>query len=404
MGDNTRHEPSEQADESSNGPQGRWGVLMEPILRILVVDDDANTVRGTRRILDQAGYETAGAYNGEQALARVQADRPDLVLLDRQLPDLDGLEVCRRIKSDPALMDTCVVMASGQHTLSDEQSCGLESGADWYIVRPVANRELLARVEAFARGIRKGRSLREKAEALLRHRTASPQPFGDDQAQQLLYEVQVHQVELEIQSDQLRRAQGELQLSRNRYAQLYNEAPIGYVLLDRTGAIRQANRTVGELLGRPAKELVGQTLASVFATEDRDDFLDYIRALWEGTEDRTFEGRWPCADVGIRWVELCGRLERGDVLQAVDEPRLLVTASDVTQRKTSQQRLEQLNVALQAGNDELERFNRLLVGREMRMIELKREVNELCLQLGWEPRYALDFAAPAIGSSDVGNA
>jgi PAS domain S-box-containing protein len=364
---------------------------MDAAIRILVVDDDVDTARGTCRLLEQAGYETTVAYSGTEALAMVRAGRPHLVLLDWQLPDLDGLEVCRQVKNDPALMDTCIVIASAQHTLSDEQSSGLESGADGYIVRPVANRELLARVEAFVRMLRKGRSLREKAEALLRQREASLPSSGDDETQQLLYELQVHEVELEIQGDQLRRAQGELELSRDRYARLFDEAPVGYVLLDRAGSIRQANHALGELLGRPCAALVGQPLASFFAAEDRDGFQELLQALREGKPLPPFEAQWTRANDRMLWVELRGRLEPGPGPHAAGAPCLLVTVSDVSVRKASQQRLEQLNAALLAGNQELERFNRQLVGRELRMIELKREVNELCRRQDLPPRYAVEY-------------
>ena len=119
-------------------------------IRILVVDDDADVVRGTAHLLEQAGYATATAPNGLEALRTMQTFRPDLVLADRDMPGMDGMEMCRHIKGDPALTDVLVVLISGTYTLSEEQAVGLDAGADGYIARPIANRELTARVAGLA--------------------------------------------------------------------------------------------------------------------------------------------------------------------------------------------------------------------------------------------------------------
>ena len=135
-------------------------------VRILVADDDADVLQGTAHLLERAGYETATALNGAAALEVMQSFRPDMVLSDRDMPQMDGLEMCRRIKSDPALRDVFVILISGTFTQSEEQTEGMESGADSYIARPIANRELLARVAAFVRIVRLNSSLREKNVAL----------------------------------------------------------------------------------------------------------------------------------------------------------------------------------------------------------------------------------------------
>jgi len=124
---------------------------MESAIRILVVDDDPDVLRGTCRVLEHAGYATLTAANGALALQQVTAEHPDLVLLDWDLPDIDGIEVCRRIKRDVALADIFVVMASAARVSGDDQLQGLEEGADGFIARPIGNRELAARVAAFVR-------------------------------------------------------------------------------------------------------------------------------------------------------------------------------------------------------------------------------------------------------------
>lgn len=144
--------------------RGRHAEEENPLL--LVADDDPSTLAATARLLRIGGYEVIEAQSGAEAEARTLAARPDLVLLDVDLGDDDGREVCARLKRDPSLIDTFFVLASGVHTSSDEQATGLELGADGYIARPIGNRELLARVESYLR-IRAAERDRRKYEAFL---------------------------------------------------------------------------------------------------------------------------------------------------------------------------------------------------------------------------------------------
>ncbi|MBA4397370.1 MAG: hypothetical protein C0394_08310 [Syntrophus sp. (in: bacteria)] len=124
---------------------------MDDIARIIVVDDDPSILFATARILKSAGYEVSTATGGVEGLEKIREARPDLVLLDVVMPDIDGRTVCRRIKADPTLRGTYVILLSSMQTASTQQAEGLESGADGYIARPVEKRELLARVESMLR-------------------------------------------------------------------------------------------------------------------------------------------------------------------------------------------------------------------------------------------------------------
>jgi CheY-like chemotaxis protein len=129
-------------------------------IRILVVDDNPEIVRSTEHLLKRAGYTTATASNGAEAMQVIRTFRPELALTDRDMPEMDGMELCRRIKSDPSLDKIFVIIVSAAFTRSEEQSEGLEMGADSYIARPIANRELLARVDAYVRILRLYQELR----------------------------------------------------------------------------------------------------------------------------------------------------------------------------------------------------------------------------------------------------
>jgi class 3 adenylate cyclase/CheY-like chemotaxis protein len=116
--------------------------------RILVVDDnEANRdIIATR--LEAHGYETSQAADGEQALAAVSQHRPDLVLLDVMMPNLDGIEACRRLKSDDASLPVILVTAK---TDTKDVVTGLDAGADEYLSKPIDQTALIARVRSVLR-------------------------------------------------------------------------------------------------------------------------------------------------------------------------------------------------------------------------------------------------------------
>ena len=118
--------------------------------RILVVDDDKQIVRLVRSYLEQAGYQVLTAGDGETALHTIRHDDPDLVVLDLMLPDLDGWEITRIIRSDPNLAGLPIVMLTARVEDTDK-IVGLEIGADDYIAKPFNPREVVARVRAVLR-------------------------------------------------------------------------------------------------------------------------------------------------------------------------------------------------------------------------------------------------------------
>jgi len=129
-------------------------------ISILLVDDTKELNDASARVLKSAGYEVIQAYSGDECLKILQSVRPDLVLLDVVMDGLTGIDVCRKIKSTPDGINYHVILLSGLRISSDEQSEGLEAGADGYIARPVQNRELLARVEAAIRIVNAEKNLR----------------------------------------------------------------------------------------------------------------------------------------------------------------------------------------------------------------------------------------------------
>lgn len=119
--------------------------------RILVTDDSPDVLLLTRMVLEDEGHEVLESSTGKECLESVRNHRPDIVLLDVMLPDMTGIDVCRQIKADPTLSDTFVILVSGVRVSPDYQADGLNVGADGYLVKPITNRELVARVQSMIR-------------------------------------------------------------------------------------------------------------------------------------------------------------------------------------------------------------------------------------------------------------
>ncbi|SLN56430.1 response regulator transcription factor [Pseudooctadecabacter jejudonensis] len=129
---------------------------------ILIVDDDADIRDVVRIALGQAGFQTEDAGDGAAGLAATQRIKPDLVVLDIGLPEMDGLEVCRRIR---ATSEVPILFLTAQGDEVD-RIIGLEMGADDYLAKPFSPRELVARVKAI---LRRGGTVAAAADSVLRH-------------------------------------------------------------------------------------------------------------------------------------------------------------------------------------------------------------------------------------------
>jgi len=118
--------------------------------RILVVEDEKDLQEVLAYNLKQVGHSAILVTNGRDALAAVTEQRPDLVLLDLMLPDVSGIEICRKLKGDPATRQIPILMVTAKGDEVD-RVVGFELGADDYVVKPYSVRELLLRVDAVLR-------------------------------------------------------------------------------------------------------------------------------------------------------------------------------------------------------------------------------------------------------------
>ncbi|MFQ5657056.1 MAG: response regulator [Candidatus Methylomirabilales bacterium] len=116
--------------------------------RILIVEDQEDNRRIMRDLLNSAGYEMIEAVSGEEGVAMAQTQRPDLILMDIQLPGLDGYEATRRIKADPALRQIPIIAVSS-YALSGDDVKAVAAGCNAYVTKPFSPRLLLAKVREY---------------------------------------------------------------------------------------------------------------------------------------------------------------------------------------------------------------------------------------------------------------
>lgn len=115
--------------------------------KVLIVDDDIDSLKLIGLMLQRNGYEVVAASAGNQALSKAAAELPDLIILDVMMPDMNGYEVCRRLRANPATQGIPIIMFTAK-TLIDDKVAGFEAGADDYLTKPTHPAELASRVKA----------------------------------------------------------------------------------------------------------------------------------------------------------------------------------------------------------------------------------------------------------------
>ena len=196
--------------------------------------------------------------------------------------------------------------------------------------------------------------LRRAAEGRLRERRKQvPRlPATEADSRRLVQELEVHQIELEMQNEELRRVQDELEESRAKYFDLYDLAPVGYLTLDAQGRILEANLTAGNLLGVEKRRLVGKPITRFIAGQDQDVYYLHRQRLLETHAPQVCELRMlGKGDVAV-WVQLDANLVP-DV--ASGAPLCRVGLSDITMGKRVEEEVRHAKALVENANRELER-------------------------------------------------
>ena len=201
------------------------------------------------------------------------------------------------------------------------------------------------------RGVAK---LRSRAEEIAQQQGASPPKdlaaLSREEALKLIHELRVHQIELKMQNDELCRAQAELNATRERYFDLYNLAPVGYIIVSHEGRILETNLTGVILLGVPRAALVKQPIARFIFREDQDVYYLHRRDLLATGKAHTCELRMVKADGTAFWVRLTATTQDPSARSGHgtgSAPVSRVVLSDISEQKQIEQDKAKLDAQLQ---------------------------------------------------------
>ena len=184
--------------------------------------------------------------------------------------------------------------------------------------------------------------LRQLAEERVQQEALSSESLSPEETRRVLHELRVHQIELEMQNEELRRAQVELEVARERYFDLYDLAPVGYVTLSERGLILEANLTRATLLGNSRQALVGQPLTRFILKEDQDVFYRHRKKLFDTEEPQVCELRMVKLDGTVFWAHL----EATVAQDAEGAPVCRVALNDITERKQTEEAQRKLDERL----------------------------------------------------------
>ncbi|HEU4323192.1 MAG TPA: response regulator [Roseiflexaceae bacterium] len=242
---------------------------------VLIVDDHARARETLEALLVSGGYHLLFAASGTEALALAHEQQPDLVLLDVMLPQMDGFEVCTRLRADPRTVEVPIILVTA---LDDRASRvrGIEAGADDFVSKPFDSAELRARVRTITR--------------LNRYRR--------------------------------------LLDARERAARLIELSPHGMLELDQAGTITLVNPALARMVGRPESALLGQHLTDVLLPHQRERGSAWVQRLLAEGNAETIETLLLDADGAGRPAVLHGAVWRSD-----DRPLAHVLISDLSDQR-----------------------------------------------------------------------
>lgn len=313
--------------------------------RILIVDDTPDNLRLLAGILEEQGYDVRPASSGARALAAVQAERPDLILLDIKMPEMSGYDVCKHVKADECTRNIPIIFISALQDMPEKVKGFALGGVD-YITKPFQAEEVLARVETHLNL----HQLRNQLEELVQARTAELQ-------REIIERTQVQEA---------------LQKSERQYRLLVENVTDGISIIQENMLVF-VNQTLASMFGYTPEQLVGKPSVELFGK----NYHRQVEKMTAQIETITPESSWLSLEFAVNtgdrelWIE-------GHQSTIVWEGKsaILMTVRDITERKRKEeeinaerQQLHRENVCLRSAMKERYRFGKI-IGKSPAMQEV----------------------------------
>jgi PAS domain S-box-containing protein len=320
--------------------------------RILIIDDQQSTLDFCSLLIGAhlPGFEPLLALNGLQGLALARSARPEVILLDVKMPEIDGYEVCRRLKADPATSDIPVLMISGVMTGGRHRAEGFDSGADGYLVKPFEPEEMVSLLRSLLR------------------------------LKKLSDEQKAH--EKSLQEGLLRRTD-DWEASEQKFQMLFDHSPDAIFLESLEGTVLDVNPAGCRLHGLTREALIGRRVMDLIPPETRAE-AEQLFPQWFSGELTHYTGRSLAVQGRIVPVEI-----RASRLTYAGQPAVLLHVRDLRDRERAQFRLTRLNECLLGfGPSPLININRLtaLLGSLLNAdgaLYSRRQADQLCALGAW---------------------
>jgi PAS domain S-box-containing protein len=328
---------------------------------ILIVDDAQESLELLRHILKEGGYRVRPTSNGRLALKSVAARLPDLILLDVKMPDMDGYEVCRRLKSSEQSRNVPVIFVSA-YDKTVKKVEGFQAGGVDYIIKPFEREEVLARVASQLQL----RKLTEHLEQEVNQQT-SELTLTNQQLRQQIAERQQMEKELNRHRDQLeelvKERTAELEAAKNKAQQYLDVAGVILVAIDADRRVTLINQKGCEILGGTAEDIIGKDWFETFIPANmRRDVIQAFHRLMAGEIEPVKYFENPVLTKRgqerlIAWHNALLRDDEGNITG------VLSSGEDITEQKRAEEQIKGLNrdllnrtAALEAANKDLEAF------------------------------------------------
>ena len=240
-------------------------------------------------------------------------------------------------------------------------------------------------------------AIRKQAEIMLSHTVADIAHMSTEDIQKLLFEFQVHQIELKMQNEELNRVQQELTLSRDKYLQLYDFSPVAYLTLNEAGIIQKANIAAANLLGYLQEKLTNKRLAKLIHPSDQDAYYLFMGQILAQKTDQVFNAKiktttHSTSHAEYQHFQLCTHLKEADdcrqstyvecyatiIYNQDNELRILLSINNITDRKLAQETIAGLNQKLE---EKVRKQNSALTSTNMSLMKKIEELHRSKLQL-----------------------